>query len=152
MEVINKVLSLAEGTANLSQVCPVEVSAALELVLQPYTGLRREFRVSGAEVSALRQSENPDPGPYRNNDDSIDKECVVQEDEAAGDVVLLDYGTNRYGEGDQEGNPEDGAGRQVTGGEDNIQQGVFSPPNERQNERDDSSTEKHEVEECIRSQ
>jgi hypothetical protein len=80
------------------------------LVLEPYTGLRGETRVSDAEISALCQSEDPDPGPNRNNNDGIDEERVVQEDEAAGDMVLLNYSTNRYGKGDQEGNPKDRSG------------------------------------------
>jgi len=74
----------------------VEVSTALELVLQGDSVIGRQRRPLDVEFVALPQGEEPDDGANNDDDDGIDDEEPVEDDEADCNMIPLHNGSDGH--------------------------------------------------------
>jgi len=94
IETINKFRTLAE-TSNFWRVTSVEITTALELVLQRLTNRRSRLLPQWLEIRSQLQCEEPDTTADNANCQRIDEKNIVENDQTEGDVISLDDSPNR---------------------------------------------------------
>lgn len=78
----------------------IKLGITTHLVLKFYTCFPSSLQPQNMEIGALLQGEEPDEGANDDDADSINKECVIQDDKADCNMAPLDNGPYRKGKCD----------------------------------------------------